>query len=60
MEKKYQSPMVKVVEFKTEIGFAGSLSRQDDGNFEMTFDEDEGARNEQYQFIDGSTFWGNN
>lgn len=60
MEKKYQSPTVKVVEFKTEIGFAGSLSRQDDGNFEMTFDEDEGARNEQYQFIDGSTFWGNN
>ena len=60
MEKKYQSPTVKVVEFKTEIGFAGSLSRQDNGNFEMTLDENDEACNEQYQFIDGSTFWGNN
>lgn len=54
MKTKYQAPTVKVVEIRTEIGFAGSFRRKDDGVIEMMF-SDESPRNEQYQFE--NNFW---
>ena len=62
MDKKvYKSPSVKVVEFKAEMGFAGSFGKSNDGNFEMTFSESEGARNEAFDYTiydeGSSSFW---
>ena len=61
MKKTYVSPTLKVVEFKTERGFANSgfsASPHDEiMDFEMIFDANEGPRNEQYTFDDGTTFW---
>lgn len=54
MKTKYQAPTVKVVEIRTEIGFAGSFRRKDDGVIEMMF-SDKSPRNEQYQFE--NNFW---
>ena len=62
MKKHYATPTLKVVEFKSECGFATSgftaRSLESGGmEFEMIFDADEGPCNEQYTFDDGTTFW---
>ena len=64
MKKVYQSPTLKVVEFKVERGFLGSFQ----GNqsltdpalmeFQMEFDANDGPRNEQYTF-GSENFWNN-
>ncbi len=63
MKKEYQSPTLKVVEFKVErgfqaSGFQGNTSTADPNimNFEMEFDAN-GPRNEAYDFDNGTTFW---
>lgn len=61
MEKKiYKSPTLKVVEFKAEQGFAGSFTKQD-GNFISTFEADEGARAEAFDYTiydeNTNSFW---
>ena len=58
---KYTAPTIKVVEFKTERGFANSFNRQEaelsQFQFEMDFNVQEGPRNEAYIFDDGTSFW---
>ena len=60
MKKVYQTPTLKVVEFKVERGFQASgpaSSFNLSGNqFEMEFIDD-APRNEQYIFNDGNGFW---
>lgn len=63
MKKHYQSPTIKVVEFKVERGFEGSsqgLSLNTAGTeFQMDFD-DYGPRETEYSFTDyGNNFFGN-
>ena len=56
----YTAPTIKVVEFKTERGFANSFNRQaaqSQFQFEMDFNVQEGPRNEAYIFDDETSFW---
>lgn len=61
MKKNYVTPILKVVEFKAECGFAASgfsaRSIAGETEFEMLFDATEGPCNEQYDFVDGTEFW---
>ena len=63
MKKTYQSPTLKVVQFKSECGFAtssGFSARSLGGDlmeFEMTFASGDEPCNEQYEFVDGTDFW---
>ena len=62
MKKVYQTPTLKVVEFKVERGFqaSGPVSSftKNDGEFDMLFDINDGPRNEQNDYInEGNTFW---
>ena len=63
MKSKYQSPTLKVVEFKVErgfqaSGFQGNQSLTDPTliDFEMEFNANDGARNEAYDF-GSENFW---
>ena len=61
MKNKYQSPTLKVVEFKVErgfqaSGFQGNTNTNNLMDFEMEFDAD-GPRNEQYESHTINDFW---
>ena len=62
MKSKYQSPTLKVVEFKVERGFQASGFQGNTNtttglmDFEMEFDANDGARNEAYDF-GSENFW---
>ena len=62
MKNKYQSPTIKVVEFKVERGFQASGFQGNTNTttglmeFEMEFDAN-GARNDAYDFDNDLTFW---
>ena len=60
MKSKYQSPTLKVVEFKVErgfqaSGFQGNTNTNNLMDFEMEFDAN-GPRNEAYDFS-SDNFW---
>lgn len=67
MKTKYKDPVIRVVEFQAEKGFAGSDGFGPDNatataemvNFVMHFGP-AGPRNEQYDFVDEdqNDFWG--
>ena len=61
-KKQYQSPTVKVVEFKVEKGFEGSNSNgsfnKSGSQFEMSLDENQRARNsEAFGYTQETSFW---